>query len=63
MANEVEVYINEHKCFALLDTGSTVSTITRGMYEKYFTGVQINKLEEMLNVESVVGHSLPLIHR
>ena len=44
---------------ALLDTGSTVSTICQGMYDQHFSNIPIKSVQEMLNIEGANGQSLP----
>lgn len=60
-ANEAEISLNGAKCTVLLDTGSTVSTVSE-MFLKQFlsvTGVKRHPLEDILRIECASGDMLP----
>ena len=60
-SNECEVILNNQVCTALLDTGSTVSTVTKSLCKQYLSGFpeKIHALDEILKVEAAGGHKLP----
>ena len=58
-ANESEIAINGHKCIAVLDTGSTVSTISETFYQQHFADLQIHPLEVLLEIEAAGRQHLP----
>ena len=59
-ANECEITLNNQVCTALLDTGSTVCTVTESFCNQYLASAdKIHALDEILNVEGAGGHKLP----
>ena len=59
-SNECHITVNHHLIPALLDTGSTVSTMCYGKYSELFSDVPIISLEEFtLDIEGAGGHKLP----
>ena len=58
-ANETTVLINNIECPGLLDTGSTVSTISRRFHDEHFPDVELHPLDDMLRIECANGDMLP----
>ena len=60
-ANETDIQINGHKTTALLDTGSTISTVSEHFYSNHLKAVDcpLLPLENFLHIEGAGGHSLP----
>ena len=58
--NEVDVDINGMTCKALLDTGATVSSISKSWYDK-LDNVEMHPLQQILLVECADGHHLPYL--
>jgi len=58
-ANEVAIRMEGIEIKALVDTGSTVSTISHSFYEKHFSFMEINPLSTILNIECADGQLLP----
>ena len=55
-ANEVEVSIQGHKCIALVDTGSMVSTICEDLCKQL--NLDIQPLGDLIQLEGAGGHQL-----
>ena len=61
-ANEATVTLDGIPCPALLDTGSTVSTISQPFYEKHMKdSIPLHSLEEVLKIECADGKLLPYL--
>lgn len=60
-ANETEVVVEQIHCRALLDTGSTISTISEQFYHDNFSGFQSHPLADFLKVECTGGQLLPYL--
>ena len=58
-SNETEVWLDGHGCRALLDTGSSVSTVSYKFYSKFLEQYSIEPLTDILNVECADGQTLP----
>ncbi len=59
-SNEVSVCVNGVDTLALLDTGSTVTTLSREFYDSHLADSQpIHALNELLMVECADGNKLP----
>ncbi len=59
-ANEVNVLVNGHRCAALLDTGSMVTTVSHHFYEqKLMNECEMKSLDTLLSIESAGGDNLP----
>ena len=58
-SNETEVIVNGLPVLALLDTGSTVSTIGQTFYANNFAHLSIRPLNDLLDIECADGQSLP----
>ena len=58
-ANEASITCNNVNLTALLDTGSTVSTISQQCYEEYFPDLDLCSIKEILSIECANGESLP----
>ena len=58
-ANEVTVTVNGNRTTALLDTGSTVSTISEGFYNQHLSQIPLQSLSYLLNIECADGQQLP----
>jgi len=60
IANESSVVMNNTVCKCLIDTGSTVSTISESFFQKI--DVSMLSLDSMLlDVEGATGHLLPYL--
>lgn len=55
----VQVNLNDQPCCALLDTGSTVSTISESWFKACLPGNPVYPLGDVLKVEGAGGHNLP----
>ena len=61
-SNETNVIISNQPCTALLDTGSSVSTIGKSFYDKHLSSNHpMHTLDNLLQVESAGGHILPYL--
>lgn len=60
-ANETEVVLNGEKCKSLLDTGSSVSTISQKCYESLFSKVPLHSIGDILDIEGATGQKLPYL--
>lgn len=62
-ANEADILLNEASCLALLDTGSTVSTISETLFKQVLAGkgVLMQPLDEILRIECASGDMLPYV--
>ena len=58
-SNETDVWLDGHSCRALLDTGSSVSTVSYAFYSKFLEQYSIEPLTDILNVECADGQTLP----
>ncbi|VDI74748.1 Hypothetical predicted protein, partial [Mytilus galloprovincialis] len=58
-ANEVTVILNGLTTKALLDTGSTVSTISQEFYERNLQDTTLKPMNHFLNIECADGQPLP----
>ncbi|XP_069115865.1 uncharacterized protein [Argopecten irradians] len=58
-ANEVSMKVRGQDTKALLDTGSTVSTISRHFHKTYLSDIHIQPLSTVLNIECADGQQLP----
>lgn len=56
-ASEIMITIENIDCKALLDTGSTVSTINEEFYRKYLNHLELHSITDILNVECADGNS------
>lgn len=56
---EVLIKIENIQTTALLDTGSTVSTMAASFHEKYLSNYPIQELQEMFNLKCADGSILP----
>jgi hypothetical protein len=59
--NEVSVRIFDIETRALLDTGSTVSTINEAFYRRHFPDIPLQSLDFALSVECADGLELPYL--
>lgn len=57
--NEADVHVSGKRTTALLDTGSTVSTIAETFYKQHFGHLPIQPLDTLLSVECADGNLLP----
>lgn len=57
--NEAEVKVDGKVCRTLLDTGSTVSTVSKGFYDKFLNSHRIIAVQNVLELEGAGGHTLP----
>ena len=61
-SNETKVIISNHQCTALLDTGSSVSTIEKSYYDEHFASNHpMYTLDELIHIEGAGGHTLPYL--
>jgi hypothetical protein len=58
-SNEVPVKVFNIATAALLDTGSTVSTISETFYKEHFPEIPLQSLDFALTVECADGQPLP----
>ncbi len=58
-ANETKIVLGGKDCAALLDTGSTVSTISSSFYHENFAEITLQPLDEILHIECAGGSLLP----
>ena len=58
-SNEVTVEISGKECRALLDTGSSVSTISQSFYMDYLSDLPLEPLDSVLNIECADESPLP----
>ena len=59
-ANESSIQLDGYECKALLDTGSTVSTMSISKYNEIFSDKPIQPLNHLnLDIEGAGGHNLP----
>ena len=58
-ASEVTVFIEGKKVAALLDTGSTVSTVSEEYYKSYLSHLELHSITELINIECADGQQLP----
>ena len=58
-ANEAPILITSHPCTALLDTGSTVSTMSDTFYSDHLSHIEVFPLVDFLNIECADGQCLP----
>ena len=59
--NETSVFINGNVCKALLDTESTVSTVSESYYREFLGQTPIQTLNNLLEIESASGDQCPYI--
>ncbi|VDI62254.1 Hypothetical predicted protein [Mytilus galloprovincialis] len=59
--NEVTVVINGLQASALLDTGSTVSTVSQSFHRQYLADSPIQTLNQILNIECADGQNMPYL--
>ena len=57
-STETDTLIFQIKAKALIDTGSTVSTISKSFYDDYLQANPINPLDDFVNIECADGNSL-----
>lgn len=55
--NIADILLNDIPCKSLIDTGSTVSTISKSFYESL--NVPLNPIGDLLHIEAATGHTLP----
>ncbi|XP_063438199.1 uncharacterized protein LOC134719148 [Mytilus trossulus] len=60
-ANEVTVFLNGMKTQGLLDTGSTVSTMSEDFYNKHCSAMPLEQLSGLLKIECADGLQLPYL--
>ena len=58
-ASEVTVFIEGIKVAALLDTGSTVSTVNERFYQDFLGHLELHPITELINIECADGQQLP----
>ena len=60
-ANEVDVTLNGIRTKALLDTGSTVSTMSEQFYNQYCSNTPIEPLMDFIRIECADGQPMPYL--
>ena len=58
-SNEVNVVIGNTNTIALLDTGSSVSTVSFSFYRDNFSDIPIHPIKDLLRIECADGKELP----
>ena len=58
-ANEATVSVNGNHCKCLLDTGSSVSTVSEAFYREFLSPLTVHPLDALLEVECADGESIP----
>ncbi len=58
-ANEAGITIEGIDCCALLDTGSTITTVSESFYKEQLSEIPLHTLEEILEIECADGNFLP----
>lgn len=58
-SNELEVHVQGVLTRALIDTGSSVSTLSRSFYDTYLHDIQLQPVECLLTLECADGTELP----
>ncbi|KAK3106295.1 hypothetical protein FSP39_017215 [Pinctada imbricata] len=58
-ANEANVILNNRKVTALLDTGSSVSTISQSYYDEHLKDLPMHPVTDILTIECADGLHLP----
>ena len=59
--NEVTIKVNRITVSALLDTGSTVSTVSESFYLQYLANQPIQTLNHILHIECADGEEMPYL--
>ncbi len=59
--NETDIILENLQCKALLDTGSTVSTICQSFYEEHLKDIPLQTIDRILKVECAGGEMLPYV--
>jgi hypothetical protein len=59
--NEVTIKVNGITASALLDTGSTVSTVSESFYLQYLAKQSIQTLDRILHIECANGEEMPYL--
>ena len=60
-SNEVELMIGDHVFNTLLDTGSSISTISKAAYDQYLSAYPLEPITELLTVTCADGEALPYL--
>ena len=60
-ANETHVHIEGVRTQALLDTGSSVSTISQSFYETHLSHLPLQPVKTLMSLECVDGSALPYL--
>ena len=60
-ANEAAVVVEGRPATALLDTGSSVSTVSQSYHSQFLSHLEIRPLECMLDIECADGQQLPYL--
>ena len=58
-SNEVSLSVQDVETRALIDTGSTVSTVSHAFYQSHLSNIPIEPLSEILKIECANGEALP----
>lgn len=58
-SNEASITIEGQSTSALLDTGSSVSTVTQQFYETHLAHLELQQLDQLLRIECADGQHLP----
>ena len=60
-ANELPACIEGEYCLALVDTGSQVTTLAAGFYNKHFSSTPLHDCQDLVRVEGAGGGSIPYL--
>lgn len=61
-SNEAEVLVNNYPIKALIDTGSSVTTLAHNYYEEHLQGdYPLHSLETLIKIESAAGTNIPYL--
>ena len=59
-SNEVDILVNGHKCTALLDTGSMITTVCEEFYERVLKkDCEMQSLDTIITIQTAGGQDLP----
>ena len=53
--------VNDIQCKALLDTGATVSTISKAFYDQHLSHIELHAIEDAIDIECADGQLLPYV--
>ena len=59
--NESNVFVNDHPCAALIDTGSQVTTLSESFWKQNLSDCPLQPLSTLIEVEGAGGHKIPFM--